>query len=258
MTIVLNEHEWAKNMIDSRSLGKKPSETLCRVARYYIDKKYSKKDVRRALNTFLLQCDPTAPLPKWVGTIDRAMSRAFKRNALEIDCIHITKPEMEAIKKIQGRQPQRLAFTLLCLAKYWDLLNSSGDHWVNSKDNEIMKMANINTSIKRQSALFRTLNELGLIQFSKKVDNTNVRVCFMADGDPVMDVSDFRNLGYQYQKFCGEPFYKCENCGIVSKIPDPVKGRKVKYCKDCAKEVQLQQIVNSAMRRQTNKTHASV
>ena len=47
MTIVLNEHEWAEKMIDTHSLGAKPFETLCRVAKYYIDKNYSKKETRK-------------------------------------------------------------------------------------------------------------------------------------------------------------------------------------------------------------------
>ena len=37
MSIVLKENDWAEKMIQSKSLGKKPSETLRRVARYYID-----------------------------------------------------------------------------------------------------------------------------------------------------------------------------------------------------------------------------
>ena len=97
MSIVLNEHDWAEEMIRSRSLGKKPSETLCRVARYYIDKEYSKKDVRKILDAFLLQCDPVASLPKWANTIDYALARALKYEAIQIDKIDITDAELEII-----------------------------------------------------------------------------------------------------------------------------------------------------------------
>ena len=40
MNIILNENEWAENMIKTKSLGKDPFETICRVARYYIDNNY--------------------------------------------------------------------------------------------------------------------------------------------------------------------------------------------------------------------------
>ena len=202
MTIVLNEREWAEEMITSRSLGKKPFETMCRVARYYLDNGMQKREVRRILDTFLLQCDPSASLPKWSGVLDAALARAMKYQSIHIDSIDITRPEMERINTITGKQARRLAFTLLCLAKYWDIVTGKSDGWVNSKDSDIMRMANINTSIKRQSLMYHNLNEAGMIQFSKRVDNTNVRVCFMEPGEIVLRITDFRNLGYQYMMYC--------------------------------------------------------
>lgn len=253
MTIVLNEHEWAREKIDSRSLGTKPFETLRRVAKYYIDNNYSKKDVRRMIEIFLIQCDPTASLPKWASTLDNAVTRALKYDAINIDYITITKPEIERISSLEGRQIRRLAFTLLCLAKYWDAVNSHGDHWVNNKDSEIMRMANINTSIKRQSLMYFNLNKAGMVQFSKKVDNTNVRVNFISEGEVALKITDFRNLGYQYLKFLGEPYFECKNCGITTKYNDPVRGAKQKYCKDCAIEVAMKQRINSVMKQREHK-----
>lgn len=247
--IVLNENEWAQDAIESRSLGKQPFETLYRVARYYLDSGYTRKEVRKMLDEFVLQCDNTASIPKWSAVIDFALGRAVKHPALCEDSIDITAPEMEIIQNIKGRQLQRLAFTLLCLAKYWDLVNPVKDHWVNTKDNEIMRMADINTSIKRQSAMYAQLHEMGLVAFSKKVDNTNVRVCFIRPGDTALSITDFRNLGYQYLRYCGEPYITCDNCGLTVRLNDPAHGRKQRYCKACAAEIATQQRVNSVMRQ---------
>lgn len=249
MTIVLNEHEWAEEMITSRSLGKKPYETLCRVARYYLDNGIPKKEVRRMLDTFLIQCDPTASLPRWSNSLDAALAHALKYEAIELDGVDITKPEMERIDALHGKQTRRLAFTLLCLAKYWNAVSKKTDGWVNSKDSEIMRMANINTSIKRQSLMFHSLNECGMIQFSRKVDNTNVRVCFIEDGETVLHISDFRNLGYQYLKYHGGEYFTCENCGVVDKVAKSERGRPKKYCRECAAQIAVQQRVDSVMRR---------
>lgn len=255
-TIVLNEHDWAKEQIDNKTLGSKPYETFCRVAKYYLDNGATKKEARRQLDSFLLMCEPTASLPKWSETLDCAIKRASKYDAIDIDCIKISKPEMDKIDSLNGKQLRRLAFALLCLAKYWDIVNTHGDHWVNSKDCDIMRMANINTSIKRQSLMYHTLSELGLIRFSKKIDNTNVRVCFIEDGETAMEISDFRNLGYQYLKYHGEPFFECENCGLTVKIRNNT-GRKQKYCDGCAVEIHTQQIVNSVMKRRAGCQHLS-
>lgn len=182
MSIVLNEHEWAEDALRSSSIGLKPFETLNRIARYYLDNDYPKQDVKRHLELFLLKCDPNISIPKWSKTIDYAIKRAVKYKAIKIDYIEISQPEIDIINSLSGKQIKRLAFTLLCLSKYWDIVNPQCDHWVNNKDNEIMRMANINTSIKRQSQMYYELNSLGLIRFSKKIDNTNVRVEFITPG----------------------------------------------------------------------------
>lgn len=252
MTVVLKENEWAEEMIQANDLGKKPSETLRRVARYYLDKGYSPTDTRKRLDSFLVKCEPTYSLSKWSDTLDHALTRALKYNAIKIDSIDITKPEMNRIDSLEGKQTKRLAFTLLCLAKYWKIVMPDGDNWVNNKDSEIMALANINTSIKRQGLMYWTLREAGMVQFSKKVDNTNVRVCFAEDGKVVLHITDFRNLGYQYLMYHGEPYFECVNCGITNKINNPKNNRKPKYCSECAAKIHMQQAVNSVMRLRYN------
>ena len=111
-----------------------------------------------------------------------------------------------------------------------------------------MAMANIRTSIKRQSAMYGTLNELGMIQFSRKVDNTNVRVCFAEDGKEVMRITDLRNLGYQYLMYHGEPYFTCPNCGITTKVANGGNKRNQKYCQECASILRMQQNIDSVMR----------
>lgn len=248
MTIVLNERDWTEDMITQRSLGKKPFETMCRVARYYLDNGISKREVRKMMDSFLLQCDPTASLPKWQESLDKALNRAMKYETINLDGITVTEPEMKRVEALSGKQAQRLAFTLLCLAKYWNAVSNKNDGWVNNKDSDIMRMANINTSIKRQSLMYHNLNAAGLIQFSRKVDNTNVRVCFMEDGPTAMTITDFRNLGYQYLKYHGDPFFICQNCGVTAKCNSAERGRPQKYCPECAAHVALQQIMDSVMR----------
>ena len=253
MAIVLNESEWAEEMISSRSLGKKPFETMRRVARYYLDNGIAKRDVRKILDTFLLQCDPSASLPKWQQSLDAALAAALRYPAVNLDGVDITKPEMERIDALEGKQVRRLAFTLLCLAKYWNAVSGKTEGWVNSRDADIMRMANINTSIKRQSLMYHNLNSAGLVQFSRKVDNTNVRVCFITPGEIVLRVTDFRNLGYQYMRYHGAPYFVCENCGITVPYNHPKTGRKQKYCSSCSAEIIIQRHVGAAMSPDRNR-----
>lgn len=249
MSIVLNEYEWAERMINGHELGKKPIETLSRVAKYYYANQYSKKEVRKLLDTFLTQCDPSVSLVHWSDTLDRVAKSVDKFPIICLDGIRISQKELEKIETLGGKQVKRLAFTLLCVAKYWDAVSDSNNHWVNSSDKEIMQMANINTSVKRQSMMFGELRDAGFIRFSKKIDNLNVQVMFMEDGETTLYIQDFRNIGYQYLKHYGEPYFDCVNCGITVKIQEPSKGRRQKYCPSCAVELHTKQKVESVMRR---------
>ncbi len=249
MTVVLKENEWAYDHIVANDLGDKPSETLRRVARYYLDKGYSTASVKKQLDFFILKCDPTASLPKWANSIDYAVSRASKYASINIESIDITDKEMSKVDALEGKQIKRLAFTLLCLAKYWAVASTENDFWVNNKDTEIMKLANINTSIKRQGMMYWALREADMIQFSKKVDNTNVRVCFAEDGEVVLRVTDLRNLGYQYLMYHGEPYFECKCCGLTTKYRNPSKNGGQKYCSECAGKIYIQQTINSVMRQ---------
>lgn len=249
MSIVLNEYDWAERAINDKVLGRKPYETLSRVAKYYTYKNYSRRDVRRLLDEFLLQCEPAVSLVTWSNILDSATKSAAKYPLVIMDSIDITAPEMARIDTLTGRPLKRLAFTLLCVAKYMHAISESTNYWVTTPDNEIMKMANISTSIKRQSGLFGQLKEEGMIRFSKQIDNLSVQVLFAEEGEVVLRVTDFRNLGYQYMKYHGEPYFECSQCGLTDKIKNPSKGRPPKYCPRCAAEIQTKQKVNYVMRR---------
>ena len=247
MSIVLNEYQWAERMISNRDLGSKPTETLARVAKYYTYQGRKKKEVTRLLENFILTCDPSAKLPKWANVVDRSIKAAAKELPVILDRITVTDKEMATIQALQGRPLQRLAFTLLCIMKY-NVASGKDGCWVNTPDNEIMVMANISASIKRQSLLFGQLRDAGLIRFSKRIDSLSVEVLFGEAGEDAVTVTDFRNLGYQYMHHMGEPYFECQHCGLTEKIRTPERGRPPKYCPTCAVEIRMKQNINSVMR----------
>lgn len=256
MTIVMNEIEWVEDALRERSLGKKPTETLYRVAKYYTSKGYKKSEIRKIMEAFIIRCDPMASLPKWSDAIDRSIAYAGKHKIIHIEKIVVTKPEMDAIARLDSIQSKRLAFTLLCIAKYYDAINPNADHWVGLQDSEIMRMANVNTSVARQSFMYRAMNDAGMIEFSRRVDNTSVRVAFMEEGEAAVEITDMRNLGYQYMMAVGRGgFIVCEECGAIVPGQKAPIGRPQKYCKECAAKVKVRSTVAarvSAREMQTN------
>ena len=237
MSIVLNEKDFAITALEKCTLDAKPLETLSRIARYYHSEQYKKSEIRSLLESFMLKCDPGINIVKWQDTIDRLVKEADKFKLIEIDSVPITNRELDICDSLDGKQMRRLMFTLVCLAKFANMANEQNAGWVNRPDKEIFKLANVVTSVKRQSLMLNDLRSSGLIRFSRKVDNININVqCIDMDGDAYLQITDFRNLGYQYMRYCGEPYFECAECGIVIKRMSNAQ----KYCHDCAVDINRQ------------------
>ena len=81
------------------------------------------------------------------------------------------------------------------------------------------------------------LENTGLISFSNKNDNLNMKVNFIDnDNEVVLKIKDFRELGYEYQNYIGDGnFIRCSECGrLVRK-----KTNNQIYCNNCAIEINL-------------------
>lgn len=232
--VILNEKAYAEQAINSLTLGNSPIETLSRVARYYYSEGYKKKEISGLLEDFMLKCDPSTNIVKWQNIIDRLARASDKYELIDVPGVFITKSEMRSIKSIDGKLLQRLMFTMLCLSKYGNLVSELNNNWVNRDDKDIFGLANIKVTSQRQSLMINDLWKMNLIGFSRVVDNININVKIVDDESPVeLFIGDFRNLGNQYMKYCGEKYIECQCCGKVVKK----NNGKQKYCHDCAVEI---------------------
>ena len=227
MSIILNECAWAERMIEESSLGDNAYETLCRVAKYYKANGAQKTELRKKLEEFLRRCDPYVSIVLWSDTLEKAVKVGMKYAPVMIEKITVTQPEMETILKLNGIQLQRLAFTLLCIAKYMMAVAPKTDGWVNTPE---------------ETAPFSLLRDYTERRLGRRM------VVFMQDGEPAIEVRDFRDLGNQFMMYLGKPYFVCQNCGLTVKVPDGAVAKKMKYCPDCATKVHMQQMVNAVMR----------
>lgn len=246
----MRETAWCEDHIANRDMGSKPIETLYRLAKYYHSKGYNKNGIRDLLEKFMIASSPELNVAKWQDSLARIAKNAAKYPLIDIDVVYITRSEMETVDKLQSAQLRRLAFVILCCAKFWNTVNPKNQSWVNTPDRDMMAMANLRPSIARQNELYASLHDLGLIEFAKRVDSLNCRATFCSDhnDDVVMEITDFRNLGFQYLQYHGGNFIKCQNCGVTTKVNGKHSGGK-KYCAECANAIQIQQIVSHTKRK---------
>lgn len=235
ISIILNEREYAESILSYKTTTKKPSEALSIISRYLHSSGYKPHEIAKRLEDYIIRIDENASIPKWQQTIDRYANTADKYSLVEIDSVPVTQSELDTILTISSKPLKRLAFTLLCVAKFYNISNPHNNNWTNKPDREIFKLANIQTSSMKQSLMMNDLYSLGLIGYSKLVDNINVSVKFIDnDSDVVLHISDFRNLGFQYLRYAGDTsFTECESCGLIMKRT----SNRLKYCPDCAIDI---------------------
>ncbi len=212
-----------------------PSKTytfLSMYARYlFHEMEYEKPQIIRELNLFMEEAFPRYNPVDWAINIDKYANLANKYPLCECNGVWITENELNTISNIHNKVLERLAFTILCLSKFRNFKNPDNNNWVNYSNGEIYKLACINTTSFNKDIKINTLNELGLIEFAKKVNNLNISVLYIEDNsENKLFVSDFRKLGYEWKFHKGEPYIRCADCGLLT----PKKSNRSKYCKECA------------------------
>ncbi len=201
-------------------------------ARYlYHETGLRKGDIVKKLDEFMQSCYPKYNPTDWNSRIEKYMLKAEKFPLCECNGIWINEKELKTIEEIDNKVLERLAFTLLCLAKFRNFRNPNNNNWVSYSNGEIYNLACINTTAFDKDLKYNQLEELKLIEYAKKINNLNIQVLFIDnESKNKLFISDFRKLGYEWRLYKGEKYVRCANCGILTKNTN---GKR-RYCKDCA------------------------
>lgn len=240
--IILNEKKYIKDILSGDRVVDNMYYTLGLLARYYYqqDKENNKPaKLYDKLVEFLKSKNESEF--DWQHNLDKLIK---KRDVplVDVEFVPITKIELVIIKEIKNRRLEKLAFTLLCIAKLNNTIQPNNNNWVNRDVKEIFKLANVRDGVIKQYLSIADLKDLGLLKYSKKIDNINLCVTFIDDESEVeLKIDDFRDLGFQYLAYLGEGFIKCECCKKVT----PIKGKNQKYCDECKSEIRREQVKNN-------------
>lgn len=237
---------YAEHLLNQSGLIDNPYHAISIIAKYYYHCfGYRKKKIAKLLTTYLEKNYPRYKPQKqsWITTIEKVSGKAGKYPLYEVDEIEITDSELSVIDDIEHNDAiagldisdikniKRLSFTMLCLAKLGTAKNEKSNGWVNTQIKDLIKYSRINCSQKKTLFLISHMNAAGLLEFAKKNTNLSNRVTFINnDGNVVLHISDFRELGYTYLKYCGENMVECSQCGIL------IRGNANhtrRYCSDC-------------------------
>lgn len=239
MPVVLNEVKQAEHIIEKGEVGNKPTSTLFLLGKYYrVKENLDKEHTFNKLNEFMKNNYKNYNSALWEDIIEDISKKANKYPLREIGSIGITQQELDKISEINNLKYQKLLFTMLCYAKLYNLISENNNGWINADIKEIFRVARV--SVKHRNDKFLYLNDLeqmGLISFSNKNDNLNIQINFVdMNGESILDISDFRELGYEYLKHIGNGKYiRCAECMCLVKKKSK-HDYSTKYCTKCSKK----------------------
>ena len=236
MDIIMNEYTYAENLLNKQDLkacdlGDKPSSTLNLLARYYREIGKNDDEIKELLSDFLNRClKDKYKESKWIDSIFYQVIKSKKYNLKKVDNVIVTKLEMEIIQSVKGKSRQKVLFTLLILAKYYNAVSDKNKNWTNLEYKKIFKLANVQLSIQNQALLINDLYNCGFVNVSKNVGKPNIQVNFVDnESDGVLTITRLKDLGKEYLMFCGEDYIRCQKCGTLVKNYKNIN----KYCKTC-------------------------
>lgn len=240
MSVVLNETKQAEYIIEKGEVGTKPTSTLFLLGKYYRQKEnLDKEQTVNKLNEFMVVNYKNYNPALWEEAIEDIAKKANKYPLREIDSIGITKSELDKIAELHNIKYEKLLFTMLCYAKLYNTISENNNGWVNTDIQELYRVARVTVKYRKDKFLF--LNDIegtGLISFSNKNDNLNLKINFFdMDGESVLEINDFRELGYEYLNYIGDGnFVRCSECKKLVRKKSKY-DYSTKYCSECSKIV---------------------
>lgn len=267
MNLILNEKEFALTCLDYNTYeANNIWRTLEIIAQYYYQYQgFRKVKITSLLIDFLNKSYPPYQKNKrkWDDACAVIARRTGGKPLLEIEGVWLTEKELEIINGINNKIIARLAFTMACIAKMNNARNPKNNGWINLDAKYIFNAAHV--CQKSRDLRLNEMKELGLIELPKKVNNCNIRVCFLDESgsDNTYFIADFRELGLLFQREfqenkkigicsrCGRYYIKsgefCADClKIKEKLKPPIIKRVI--CVDCGKEFFIDARINRKTR----------
>ena len=166
--------------------------------------------------------------------------KSVKKSSLKlVEHVYITQSELDFISRLNDIKLEKIAFVILCLAKYHNEVSEEPDNCIYFKINEIKNMARINMNKVDFEYFYGNLYDVGALQENNSPTSIISIVNFVstdANDSIVLELSevDYLELAYVYLswKNNGDGYARCQKC---NRLMRKGKTKPRKYCEECAK-----------------------
>lgn len=238
--IVMNEWDYLSELRERGNLGNNVSYATGLLAKYYRSQGDNIDEIKDKLKADLRKYEPYMNQRLADHYITNALKHVDKRKLNNVNEILVTQAEIDKImsvvsydSNISDGNLQRLAFTLLCFAKF-ELAKGKNEPWINCDLKYVYKAAKLSGYSRTQCNMcMHQLYKNGFIQLNERVDDLSIKVPF-ADkeniGNVALKVGDINYAGDYFLQYMGRKYVECQSCGKLT----PKTGRRTQYCHDCA------------------------
>lgn len=242
MQFILSEREYIEKIMETNEvpsdLSKKYLINLMVKYFYQVEKKDKKETLSIVKEKMLgFNFDITEYQEyQWVDYMESTFESVKSNNRALRDIMKVPlyESEQKKIEALELDKEKKVLFAMYIIARA-----SNGNGWINLEQKEIFKLANVSTTISNQVDMLHKFYKLGLIQLSRKINNTSIMVELADESEEVVfEVTNLDKLGNQYLGKFKEGYKQCENskCGKVFKK----RGNKSMYCTKCSNEKELE------------------
>lgn len=257
MEIILKEKDFARNIISNSDPTISIYQCINLLARYYVNHTDETDDKIFELISNYIITNYNVSIRPYEEHIEKTIKKSCCYPLININKIDVTRSEFIMIQQLQNIKLEQLMFTLLILAKYYDIRNYNNNHWVNYSPHGLLpyfKLANLTGNLLEKQSMIKDLIVSGLLKSNKTPDKLNYQVLF-TDYDilseVVYSVTKINNLGQQYLILINKGGY-CKECNAFIKYG---KTKRKEYCKCCAKQAKLASTNACKHKKRTSKTH---
>lgn len=242
MNYVMNEKKFAEGILNGEGYGNNLQYTTAIIAKYFKSQGRGNKQIRETLDKLMDERIPHDTYFRWWEVkkrwVDRALSVAGKYPLYDFDEIVVTKPEMMLVNsihsdKFKNYRIRRLAFTLLCFAKFEEARGKK-DGWINIDNKDIFAAADLKgLTNEKQCLMIHELYKAGYIDISPVIrihGHEGIRIKYIQGGETELTINNINEVGKIFRQYNGEKMIRCKRCGKLV----GATGRRMKYCSSCA------------------------
>lgn len=252
--VILNEQEIVKNILQGNKDSKiKTYNKMVMLVKYFLEQGGDTEItlVEEVLKVLEKTEDNFKRIyweEKTLDTVKRLLRKKNGKAGLleltNINKIPITQKEIDTILAVKNKVDKKVLFIMLLYAKISNVIFHSTEGWFNQERKNIFKEAKVSgcrTDKEKSEVIYRLVKE-GYITKNKRTGNLGLKVNFIDNEEnpkivfEVTDLADCHAI-YSYLIYIGEKWKRCEVCGKYIKEG---KTKKIKYCSDCAKKINLE------------------